>query len=762
MFEWLFGYPVGQWREADWVLLSDWPVGVLLLLLVAVPLLLGWFAVRGLKRRSAGPTDQSPTRTESRRALLLVALQSLLVALLLLILWQPALQVSEPQPADNQLALVFDTSGSMLHAGNGASRLSTALAALQRSAFVEQLESHFDIRLWSLSDALAPVSSIDELPSSADGKPASRLTTGLNDLLSSAGRDQLAGLVLVSDGAATDSTDVRELRALAATGVPLYSVGSVGENLGIDAMIRSVEMPQVVLQHSQVRAVVEIQSSQAGSFRLRVLQGDSLKYSETLSLASDTGDGSATLTGYFAIQFDSGEPGVHPVTFELTELDGDELRANNVARRVLQVTAEPLKVLYLEGQPRWEYKFIRRALADLGQIELVSVLHTSANKFYRQGVSSDSQLASGFPADRPELFAYDVVIIGSLEAAMLGDQQQRDLLDFVRQRGAALLMLGGESGLGAGGWSHTALAEALPVGLDVERGKRVARRTAALPTASGRSLNWFGPESAGHWDTLPELADYQFVGPVRPGANVLLQIDAGPDRIPLLSWQRYGQGVTAVLATSGTWRWRMQLPLEDDRHEQFWQSLLSELGASVMRRAGFSDLQPIYRDTRRVELQFDLRNENFEPENESEIVVDVTSPSGETLSTQATAVGSVGGRYRLTIPVRESGDWQLQLAGDAPDTGKPAIARWFRVEQDSAEDYAMAADESWLQGLSRLSGGQHLGLDELPELIDRLSETSALHTRKVTYPLSYIPLVFLLLAGLKLIEWLLRKRWSFL
>jgi hypothetical protein len=162
----------------------------------------------------------------------------------------------------------------------------------------------------------------------------------------------------------------------------------------------------------------------------------------------------------------SGESGIHQLEFSVEPpqaADGarsqpDPTPANNRQPRVLQVADSPRRILYVEGEPRWEYKFLRRALDAHPGVSIVSLLRTSPNKFYRQGVQDAEELANGFPETRAQLFRYDAVIIGSFEAAELSTAQQSALRDFVSQRGGSLLMLGGRQGLADGGWGRAVTA----------------------------------------------------------------------------------------------------------------------------------------------------------------------------------------------------------------------------------------------------------------------------------------------------------------
>ena len=123
---------------------------------------------------------------------------------------------------------------------------------------------------------------------------------------------------------------------------------------------------------------------------------------------------------------------------------------------------------------------MRRALNDDEDLQIVSLLRVSPNKFYRQGIESPEELEKGFPTTLDELFAYDALIIGSVEAASLTDEQQAIIHDFVSERGGSLLMLAGPNGLGNGGWGQSQIADVLPVRLPPSTTESFFRKRAAV------------------------------------------------------------------------------------------------------------------------------------------------------------------------------------------------------------------------------------------------------------------------------------------
>ena len=144
-------------------------------------------------------------------------------------------------------------------------------------------------------------------------------------------------------------------------------------------------------------------------------------------------------------------------------LPGEENRANNSVTRLVNVESDKRRILYVEGEPRWEYKFIRRAEDDDRIVQLVSMLRTTENKIYRQGIDDPKELADGFPTTREDLFSYQALVIGSVEATYFTPPQQDLIQQFVDRRGGGLLLLGGRFALADGGWAASSLADLLPV-----------------------------------------------------------------------------------------------------------------------------------------------------------------------------------------------------------------------------------------------------------------------------------------------------------
>src|SRR5262249_30184734 len=164
------------------------------------------------------------------------------------------------------------------------------------------------------------------------------------------------------------------------------------------------------------------------------------------------------------------------------------------------------------------------------------------NKLYRQfGPSATiKDLEDGFPAKPEELFQFQGLIIGSVDANYFTPTQQQLIHDFVDRRGGGLLFLGGRASLSDGGYPKSPLADLVPVNVFDNKGTFHRDFTTVKLTDAGRQsilcrLDDDSARNEERWKKIPQVASYQEVGEEKPGATVLLKsAPAGKREMPLL------------------------------------------------------------------------------------------------------------------------------------------------------------------------------------------------------------------------------------
>ena len=742
MFEFLFNYPRDDYARSELIYTGDWPLWLLVLLITFALAGISWLLYR---RRGAVQPPQ------------MLAIWVLQVAMLAVVIWvlqQPTWSTEQLRAGDNAVALVLDNSESMAY-GDAESRLQQAMHSLS-SSLAEDSTLDMTVQHYELSDRARSVDSfLESEPSGTETSIAASLT----DVLREARFNPLAAIVLSSDGADTSGgLSSAELAEVAGFGVPIHTVAVGRESIPEDIELTDVVLPSKALPGSTITARVSIRHDVAANTRIKVYNGDDLLESLPVELQQDASSTTAWVNIGLA------EAGHHHMRFTVDGIPGEQELRNNSRSTLVEVADQEYRILYFEGEPRWEYKFMRRALADDEDLQIASLLRVSPNKFYRQGIESPEQLENGFPATRDELFSYDALIIGSVEAVSLSDEQQEIIHDFVSERGGSLLMLAGPNGLGNGGWGQSHIADVLPVRLPPSTTNSFFRKKAAVvmtPQGADDQMLRLGDTTDANqrsWNALPEIADYQVTGNLKPAAVTLLNAMTEVGQLPLLITQQFGRGHAYVLASGGTWRWQMSMPVEDQSHETFWRQLLRALVASAPTSVSLTASTDA--GSTGVSLRSEFRDDAFRPVDDIGVTAVVTHQDGDSWSIDLVPSADEPGVFQADISPTASGTWYFEAVAER--NGEPIdVARTsIHYESGQAEYFNFRRDSRALQRLSEATGGRYLEPDELDALPDLLRYSSSGITETDYRPIWDAPAVFLLLLLLKGGEWMLRRRWS--
>ena len=786
MFEFFFKYPIPVFTKGKYILLGAWPGWVLALLIVLACGGLAWLVWRAL--------PEAAPRVRNWRAWAIWGLESAMVALLLLLLWEPAITVAELKSQQNIIAVLVDDSRSMAIADAGADGKTTREAAAVKAlegGVIDGLRKKFQVRVYRLDAGLAradggdagsgaAAAKVDEWKSMTAGAAttagATHINAGLRQLAAETSDLPVGAVVLLSDGAENASggaggavnaggIDVETINALHNRRLPVHTIGFGREKAAHDLELDDVVVAAKAMADSRMTATVSFhQRGYTGQkATLDVKDGDKLLASKDVTLEPDGVESSVTMF------FNAGDAGVKSIGFALEPLAGEESAANNSMTRLVDVSAESRRILYVEGEPRWEYKFIRRAEEGDKGLEIVSMLRTTENKIYRQGIADPSELADGFPTKAEDLFKYQAIIIGSVEAGYFSPVQQELLREFVDKRGGGILFLGGRFSLGDGGWASSSLADLFPTFLPSSRGAfHRDPATVALTAAGAESpiTRLLDDKNANveRWRKLPYLADYEDPGSPKPGATVLAQMTAGKT-MPLLVTQNFGRGRTAVLATSGTWRWQMSTALGDPSHDLFWQQLLRWLAADSPGQVTATMPEQTLMDEGYVHLTAVVRDKQFDPAADAKVSAHVIGPDGLSAVVDMTPVPNTPGTFAVDWTAEKPGSYVAEVtaergagSNDAGELGKDVVQ--FRREDGVAENFHAEQNRDLLQKLSDATGGRYWEQSELERLPKEISYSEAGISVRDTNELWDMPAVFLVLLGLMSADWLLRRKWG--
>lgn len=533
---------------------------------------------------------------------------------LCLCLINPLWSSSRPRAGANVVAVVADISRShLVNVGAGAgTRADAILQALKRGensepvGWLTQINQDFELRRYTVADRLQQVDRF--MPLEFNGT-ASGLHTALRQLKQRYEGQPLAGIILLTDGIATDTAESSDEYA----GMPpVYPVLPPEDAMLPDVATGSYSVTQTAFDDApvtiQVRPVTANTSS--GQVAVTLLDSEGTPI-ETLSQAVNdpsplkfrhrpTQGG----TVFYKLRATLKDASGAVVTNEATTVNNEQLIA--VERNTM-----PRRILYVSGRPNWEFKFLRRAVETDAQVQMVALIRIarkeakfdfrgrdgeSSNSLFRGfdkadpetveeydepvlirvGTKDAEELRGGFPEKPEDLFQYDALILDDIEADFFLADQMKLIYDFVSRRGGGLLMMGGQESFRQGDFDRTPIGEMLPIDLSREMEAPATGVRLSL-TRDGWLQPWVRLRSdelaeEARLSTMPEFLTLNAGSFVRPGAVVMAEVqDAEQHRWPALVVQRFGKGRTAALCIGDLWRWRLSeglKRLQDPSHLQ--------------------------------------------------------------------------------------------------------------------------------------------------------------------------------------------------
>jgi len=749
VFKFLFKYPLSTFSRGHLVLLAAWPAWRLWAAIAIVS------AVLALMLRAK--VGQAGLGSRPGRAVAIWILQSALAAVLLVLLWQPAVTVTELKPQQDIIAFVVDDSRSMALTDGGSTREAQAIAALH--GVLGGVERRFQTRLYRFDSRLSRIGRLEELQPTA---PATRIGDSLKQLAHETEELPVGAIVLLTDGADnTGGVDADTIAALRSRHIPLHTVGFGAEHESPDVEIDDAAMPPHAIADSRVGAVVRFHQYGYRGRKSKIVARDAsgVLASREVTFGADGAEQSETLVS------NVGAAGAKTIEFTLEPMPGEARVANNRVSRLVNVDADKRRVLYVEGEPRWEYKFIRRAEEDDRIVSLVSMLRTTENKVYRQGVGNPGELADGFPTRADALFSYSALVIGSVEATYFTPAQRELIREFVDRRGGGLLLLGGRFALADGGWGASNLSDLLPLDLPTSKATfHVEPATVELASAGMDNpvtrLVDDPAANAKRWKALPYLMDFQEPGTPKPGATVLADMSAAGRRMPMLITENFGHGRTAVLATSGTWRWQMNLPVGDPLFALFWQQLLRWLVAGSPGHVTASVPTQMLVDAGGVSLSAEVRADDYQPVPDAHVEAHIVGPSGVTANVEMAPVPDAPGTFHAEWTAGKPGSYLTEVVarrGDQP-LGRDVLT--FQRMDGIAESFHTDQNRELLTRLAAQTGGKYWRPQDLADLPDEISLSEAGVTTRETRELWNMPIVLAAILLLRFVEWLLRRAWG--
>lgn len=725
----------------------------------------------------------------------LAALRGALLCLLVLILTDPSLEVTlvrTPKPVlwllmDGTDSMSLPASGSETSAGPTRAEAVRTFLENENSAWLKSLNDKFRLEVFEFADGdgVQTLSAPDRdgLPADGPGDWLKRWTTtadvsalgdGFSDLSRRHGSSHLAGVLVVSDFDQNAGTPA--LPAAKQIGVPVFPVG-VGPLSAVDLSCDLLAPPTMKkAESSTVLVTVRKRELERPAVTVRVF-AEAAGMSPTGSAPERISVGEQTVTMALDAQtlefpFTPEQAGAYVLTAEVDPVDDEPVTQNNRSTRDVRIIDDFLRLLYVEYEPTWEWRFIKEVFHRdrlVGTRGFRTFLR-SADPAVRE---SNELFLPGLTLPRSQFFETDVLFLGDMPASSLSTRFCEMTREFVSQFGGGLVVLAGPR-FGPVELAETPLAEMLPVVVDPEARLRDEQEflPRVTPLAGQYDFMRLGQGAAvlDGWKNLGKLPWYQPVARVDSrSTTVLLEHPTefcadGKTPQPLIAIRKYGRGEVVYIAFNELWRLRRLRG--EEYYRQFWGQLIHRLGLShaigTQKRFVVRTDRMEYRAGEQVLLTVEAYDRDFQPLVEAalpdrrldaELIRPEPDETGRRLQTVAVRQLTPG-VFETRLPVATGGEYEIRVTDPI---GEETSSVRFRVATVSAERRNPLRNSALQRSLAVETGGKAYELKDLGQFLDDFQPPRIDETQVQVIPIWSTWLTFAIVMGLMLTEWLWRK-----
>lgn len=616
----------------------------------------------------------------------------------------------------------------------------------------------------------------------------SDLTQPLNAGLAGPADPPLAGIVLISDGRDTAHPDMNDfLSRVTGLGVPIHTVLVGSNRRPRDLSVMALDYPESVFKADTpvVKAILH-QSGFDG------------QQANVLLESIDPENPAEPLTQLVPLNTESVEvsfplkdlpAGLHRYRLRIEPQEDETRDDNNERELAIQVVDDKADVLLVDGEARWEFRYLEAALSRDEQVELHTVLFDqpyinvlSTTFFPRKLAIGKMEAARGNEPAASPFKDFDVVIVGDVSPQQLGVDGWNALEHYVREEGGTLVLIAGQRHLPAA--YTTRQLEAL---LPIESPRVMALNNAAQlgpPHSRGFKLQVTHDGSLQDmflmdadplqnqriWESLPGHP-WGVVGQVKAAATVWAAalapgeptgLDA--ERQNAIIAQHYvGDGQVVWIGIDSTWRWRLRVG--DVYHHRFWGQLarwsVDFKATDTSGVAKFGLVKPIISQTEEAvfRVRWDDRFLKQHPQAKGQVVL---APTGEhepaeEITLDLRAAGRRG-QMEARVGKLKPGQYRAKLIIEGAQIATQLAPAELTVNREiTAELKDISANRELLSEMASVTGGKFFTpdqIDEIPELFSNVTQRTSIHEE---IPLYSHWSVLALFALFMTAEWVLRK-----
>ncbi|NNM87902.1 MAG: hypothetical protein HKL95_05225 [Phycisphaerae bacterium] len=579
----------------------------------------------------------------------------------------------------------------------------------------------------------------------------------------------VSAVILVTSGRSTPGSSAEPAQRLAqASATPAFAIRVGQVHTPFDVALRQARAPR----HAFVEDPVPVDAVLHVMGAVRPVQATVHLYRQTSIGGQGREVAAKTITvrpgnSRVALRmiFHPRQPGQYHLMLRVDPIAGEmTTRANTAADIVTNVVKTRIRVLFVDGYPRWEYRYLKNDLAREKTLLVSCLLLSADNNFAQQG----SMPITHFPETQKQMNMYDVLVLGDADPDYFSTAQQKMIVKFVGQYGGGFGMIAGPR-YSPDAYRNTPLAALLPIIPDRPDNPELSAPPNAPfevhLTAAGRQsplFDFFSSAKKNLWQAehLPPLYWYMPVLGLKPSAVVLADL---PSRLingrpaPLLVMGRYGAGRTMFSAICDTWRWRYYHGAPE--YKSYWLEMVRMLA----RSRAFGLRRPLELTTAATHVDVGSSVRVRLRVNDSLLLaqmprqIRLQATNGEFMEPLILSrVQGKGNVFEGALTPQSTGTIRISAApGELPANVRPLA---LVAQQPDREFLNLSADPAALRRLVQKTGGQVLTpvlAAKLAELVpDRSLETVFRQSQQIWNK----PIALLLIVVLLTVEWILRKR----
>lgn len=661
-----------------------------------------------------------------------------------IVLLNPDINIDRDKSLLPSVGIFVDTSSSMLLED----RSRNAQSALKQ--ILKKLNKNAKVKVFKFTDSAIPVAA-DEIYDISAGK-------GPTDISAAIRKNIFNARVIITDGQYNKGNNPEAMRELSLA--PVYTVG-IGSSLKVpDLSIEDLKEPGIAFKNQTVQIQFNIKNRSRYQGRTisylklkknivarKVIPLDSKEYSRV------------------TMEFTPEKIGIENYTLVVDGIPREINMTNNRKNFQIQVNRRKIRILYVTGQPSWEYSFFRRLVKSDPQIELVTfmILRNPGNITI---VPENELSLIHFPAREmftEEIFEFDLLFYDNFAYHRFFPKSYLvNVKNFVL-KGGGFIMFGGEDSFERGRYIDSPIYDILPVTIDKKTSAWIKKKVKALPAGplTHPVINIADDEdkSRSIWNEMPPQESYDPGLKKRADSAELL---VTPDNIPLLAVRDAGKGRAMVFNSNSTWRWCLGLAGKGKTpfyYNRFWYKVIRYM----VHSGALSNVQVFPgKDSagvgERVNINIKVLDRYWQPLNKGRVKMNVTDPSGKRIPMGLISPSGTGGWYHSSIKVTHDGLYTVSVTaydGNVLIGEAEASFSGVLVDRELSET---SLNSDLLENIAVKSGGKYYTIENLEpdKITDEIKRIlrGRKHIKKYSW---HHWSVFLFLAVILVFEWLIRR-----